>query len=286
MKQDRRDEFTSHIFAWLRQVFADRELPATAFKLAFAVSQYVNSKTRKAWPSLPTLASDVDIDRRTGIRLIARLEAHGHLQVERHRIRGRNRSNTYRLNIKKGDTGDTFSDEENVSLASPFQDEKGDIQRKKTCHPAHEKVTPVSPEPSSEPSEDIGGESAAFRRRAADAAPPEEEEGFAEFWQHYPKRQGEHGARRAFAEAMAAGVGPKDIIAGAMRYGAASIGKSDQWVAMPANWLRDRRWKDEPSPNPDNVRGERGDGGRRRRDKPSLAEEMLRAGGHDVGGRE
>jgi len=41
------DTFTSEIFAWLRQVFADKTLHPTAFKLAFAVSQYINRKTQR-----------------------------------------------------------------------------------------------------------------------------------------------------------------------------------------------------------------------------------------------
>jgi N6-adenosine-specific RNA methylase IME4 len=62
-----RDDFTSHIFAWLHQVFADKTLHPTAFKLAFAVSQHINRKSRKAWPSLPTLASAVGITTRAVI---------------------------------------------------------------------------------------------------------------------------------------------------------------------------------------------------------------------------
>jgi hypothetical protein len=73
------DDFTSQIFAFLRQVFADKALHPTAFKLAFAISQYVNRKTRKAWPELPTLASAAGISKRTVIRLIEGLEANGHL---------------------------------------------------------------------------------------------------------------------------------------------------------------------------------------------------------------
>ena len=258
------DTFTSEIFAWLRQVFADKTLHPTAFKLAFAVSQYINRKTRKAFPSLPTLASAVGITTRAVINLIARLEANGHLLVERHRVRGRNRSNTYRLNIKKGDADDTFSDE------------KREVQRTKTCSPLHPN------QPMNQPHR--LGERPPPLRPAADAAPQEEEEeAFASFWRQYPKRQGKDAARRAFAEVIAKGADAQELVAGAMRYGAACIGKSDQYIAMPANWLRDGRWKDEPSAKQDNGDGD-DNGGRRRRGKPSLAEEMLRAGGNDVGG--
>jgi len=229
----------------------------------------------------------VGITTRAVINLIARLEANGHLLVERHRVRGRNRSNTYRLNIKKGDADDTFSDDENVKSTSPFQDEKGDaddtfsdekreVQRTKTCSPLHPN------QPMNQPHR--LGERPPPLRPAADAAPQEEEEeAFASFWRQYPKRQGKDAARRAFAEVIAKGADAQELVAGAMRYGAACIGKSDQYIAMPANWLRDGRWKDEPSAKQDNGDGD-DNGGRRRRGKPSLAEEMLRAGGNDVGG--
>jgi hypothetical protein len=87
----------------------------------------------------------------------------------------------------------------------------------------------------------------ASRRRAADAAPPEGEDVFRSFWDQYPKRQGEDAAHRAFSEAVAAGADPQAVIAGALRYAADRADKPDRYTAMPANWLRDGRWKDEPA---------------------------------------
>jgi DNA-binding MarR family transcriptional regulator len=276
------DDFTSHIFAWLRQVFADETLHPTAFKLAFAVSQYVNRKKRKAWPSLPTLAGAAGISKSTAIRLIDGLEANGHIEVERHRVRGRNRSNIYRLNVKKGEADDTFSDDEMVSSTTPFQDEKGVIQSRKRCHPEHEKVSPMTPEPTLEPSLDgskKGGRDNTSQRRAADAAPPGEvEEVFAVFWGQYPKRQAKDAAWREFQNAVTAGADPKDILAGAMRYSADCTGKDAQYIARPDNWLRGGRWKDEPaSARPEGKGGNGGNGAHRsRRNKPTLAEVAAR----------
>lgn len=56
------DAFTAQIFAWLNRVAADRSLPAAAFKLAYAISQYVNRETGKAWPSQETLACKIGFD--------------------------------------------------------------------------------------------------------------------------------------------------------------------------------------------------------------------------------
>jgi hypothetical protein len=39
------------IAAFLDQVRRDRGLPGNAFKVAYAIAQYINRETREAWPS-------------------------------------------------------------------------------------------------------------------------------------------------------------------------------------------------------------------------------------------
>jgi hypothetical protein len=293
------DTFTRDLFAWLSQVHADQALHPAAFKLAYAISQYVNRKHGKAWPSQATLAKAMGITDRAVRDLVDRLRTNGHLQVDVHR--GRHKTNVYRLAIKPdaGNAGGTdeekpeadfrFSEQENRKSASGFEDQKPEVQRTKTGSPAQENRKPASDKPSEEPPDALrrqGGSDGARRRRAPDGAPPELEEAFAKLWRHYPKRQGEDAARREFHKAIAGGADPQAIIVGVMRYAAERTDKAERYTAMPANWLRDGRWKDEPAvEEPGASTSAANGGGRHRRGKPSVAEEMLRQGGHDIGGR-
>ena len=73
------------------------------------------------------------------------------------------------------------------------------------------------------------------------------EEGFASFWEAYPRKEGRQKALEAFAAVDA----PLDILLSAL----AAQKKSKQWqkddgafIPMPANWLKDRRWEDATAP--------------------------------------
>ena len=72
------------------------------------------------------------------------------------------------------------------------------------------------------------------------------EEGFASFWEAYPRKEGRQKALEAFSSVDA----PLDILLSAL----AAQKKSKQWqkddgafIPMPANWLKDRRWEDAPA---------------------------------------
>jgi len=75
-----------------------------------------------------------------------------------------------------------------------------------------------------------------------------EYDAFEMFWQAYPKRSGENPkkpAREKFERAVAKGVDPEDIIAGARRYARQSIDTEPQYIPMAKTWLNQERWKDE-----------------------------------------
>lgn len=74
------------------------------------------------------------------------------------------------------------------------------------------------------------------------------EEGFASFWDAYPRKEGRQKALEAFASVDA----PLPLLLSALD----AQKKSKQWqkddgafIPMPANWLNDRRWEDVPAPS-------------------------------------
>lgn len=69
---------------WQRQIVADSKLPASAMKIAIAISWHM-SRTRggEAWPGIATLATLTGMSARNVIRATKRLEAAGHLRVSR-----------------------------------------------------------------------------------------------------------------------------------------------------------------------------------------------------------
>lgn len=92
------DDFTREHFRWLLQVSADKDVPATGFKLAFHFGQHFNRETGDAWPSQETLAAAVGVSARSVRTLTDQLVALGHLEVRRHR--GPKAVNVYRAKRK------------------------------------------------------------------------------------------------------------------------------------------------------------------------------------------
>jgi DNA-binding MarR family transcriptional regulator len=94
-------EFARDVFAWQEQIHTDRATFPNAkpishfdFRLAYAITQYTNKHSRKAWPSQEKLAADLGVDLRTVSRGITNLVKRGHLSVTR---RGREQSAIYRM---------------------------------------------------------------------------------------------------------------------------------------------------------------------------------------------
>lgn len=80
-------------FKWLDQVSADHRISGQAFRLAYVlVSQFLDRRTREAWPSESTLANELGIKERQIRNLVGEIVAHGHLSSRRG---GKGRSNRY-----------------------------------------------------------------------------------------------------------------------------------------------------------------------------------------------
>lgn len=79
------------------------------------------------------------------------------------------------------------------------------------------------------------------KNNAADAA-------FTEFWETYPRRTAKGEARKAWTKATTI-TDPTTIITGARNY-RDDPNRQPQFTAMPATWLNQERWDDDPLPAP------------------------------------
>jgi hypothetical protein len=79
---------TAALFAWLNQVKADTSLPASAFKVAYELGQFINRAAFEkdavlaAWPSLETISAGIVMSERTARDMVARLQSRGHLHIK------------------------------------------------------------------------------------------------------------------------------------------------------------------------------------------------------------
>lgn len=72
-------------------------------------------------------------------------------------------------------------------------------------------------------------------------------EAFDRFYEAYPLHKAPEAAIRAYARALKEGrATPDDLLAGARRYADAMAGNEPRFIAHPATWLNQGRWKDAP----------------------------------------
>ena len=76
-------DFDRQRFRWLDQTLADTELPDSAFKVAFAVSQgFREDYGGEAWMGFRYIAERTRLSKVTVIQNVRLLQAHGHWQFE------------------------------------------------------------------------------------------------------------------------------------------------------------------------------------------------------------
>lgn len=79
-------------------------------------------------------------------------------------------------------------------------------------------------------------------------------DGFAAFWQAYPRKVGKGQAEKAYAKALKA-ADHETIMAACQRYAAERAGQDQQYTRNPATWLNGQGWLDEPAA-PQTTRGQ------------------------------
>jgi uncharacterized protein YdaU (DUF1376 family) len=67
----------------------------------------------------------------------------------------------------------------------------------------------------------------------------------AEFWAAYPRKENRTKAQAEFIAACFS-ASPALIVAGAKRFAETHAGQESRYLPLPATWLRDKRWLDEP----------------------------------------
>lgn len=82
---------------------------------------------------------------------------------------------------------------------------------------------------------------------------PPEPDGFAAFWDAYPRKTAKGQARKAYRSALKKGASPSLLLERAEAY-ARQPDRTDQFTAYPASWLNGERYNDEPEVAPDGVR--------------------------------
>src|SRR5258707_8912242 len=98
------DQYFATREAWLRAVLADKDLPASAFKVAFYLSLLANRKAfeergvLEAWPGLQTIADGTALRKATVMDVIGRLKMAGWITVLPGK-EGRGCHNTYQLTL-------------------------------------------------------------------------------------------------------------------------------------------------------------------------------------------
>jgi hypothetical protein len=188
------------------------------------------------YPSIPRIAKLSRCRERAVYTVISRLIRRGYL--ERMAGGGRGNSNLYIIHTTpKPCSESTVSDdkpcmESTVTVNKPCR--TNTVSDDKTLH-----LTTINPAPGAgEPSENRQRES---RRQS----PGREPDGFEEFWEICPRKEGKGAARKAYALARRREDGAT-LFSAMKEYAASRRGEEERYTCHPATWLNQERWNDEP----------------------------------------
>lgn len=259
--------FTVGKLLWTRQVAGDAALPPQATRLAVVLAvDFLNAKTRDAWPSIATLAKRLGVAPNTVRAALAAMEARGHIAVSIGG--GRSATNRYRPILTSDSASENTSEDCAVSDAKPTRKLKG--MKKETLQSADENPSISCAKPSKFFTETVqfsGGEpyeeheEEPFDRTLSattehiTSATPFAATGeildpvadmFSDFLTAFPRREGKTSAFAAWKKVIEAGAAPERIILAAERYAAAVQGREPRYVKLPANWLNERLFDEEP----------------------------------------
>jgi Helix-turn-helix domain len=245
--------------AFMRRASAPNVSPF-AMKLGYLIAyKYMNANTRTARPSQETLAADLNVSIRTVRRLTDILQPLGLVTVPGH---GPGRASTYWIDPDKttpvspsGPQKRTpvsgIDDAEKRTPVSPIEEANADTRCTNTGHPVHEYRTRVSSQLRRRTKK--GNQTPRAGARQGENSPDFLDADFEDFFRQWPpEKGGKEATRRLFEKIVRTGLATvEQLKAGAMRYGAACIGRELAKIATPLNWLKDGKWDEQyaaPSP--------------------------------------
>ncbi len=258
-------------------IAADPNTPPSALRVALRLLDHLNGKTGRCDPAHATIGAALGIGRRTVVDAIHALERAGWLRVERgggdpNAPNGYS-TNSYQFAVERlGEVPEAGRDDDPpraetctpggaevrtspragirtppVVISAPPRGAEIRTQNYEQVYreekPGTGNTYPPSPSPRSS-------------RDRATGLPDELRADFSLFWSIYPRRERVGAAEAAFAQAVANGADPADLIHGVRAYARSVKGSEPKYVAGAARWLAERRWTDEPpapSTGPDPI---------------------------------
>lgn len=238
---------TAALFDWLRGIAEDSRLPASAFRIAFLISQHVNRQSGTAWPSQESLAKLASVSVDSVRRAVISLVECGYLTASPGR--GRGHSTEYRMAFENPATVQGFQPEKPASVQGIVRENPATVQGFDDLKPCkipdktlqkegtnyyknHQKERDIYPPLSS-------------TRPKAPASEPDQD--FDRFWSQYPRKVARPAAEKAWRSARKK-ASAAEIIAGVLRYAAERDGQDPTYTKHPSTWLNGECWADEPTP--------------------------------------
>lgn len=189
-----------------------------------------------AYPSVPTLAEKCRMTPRNANLILANLKKSGELVVKQNE--GPKGTNRYMIRLQTPEA--RFTPEESFTLKPVSSTPEAGFPKP---------LKPTSDEPSEnhqEPSTHAHDAKKPHRLRSPSAS-VSADDGFAEFWNQYPKKVAKTQALKAWKKIKPTGQMLADLMAGLERQKAGEQWQKDggQFIPYPASWLTGRRWEDE-----------------------------------------
>jgi DNA-binding transcriptional MocR family regulator len=188
-----------------------RGLKPAAKIVLYWLADHHNETTGACFPSLKTLAQECEMGKSTLIRHLDDLEKAGLIERhERTRENGSQTSTAYKLRL------------------APVPDRDTPCPKMKQA-----------PVPNRD-THNLGIYNLGIEQDISCAI-----DGFAEFWERYPRRIGKAAARKAYEKALKVGT-HDDIMFGLSQQMPSLASREQQYIPHPSTWLTQERWNDEP----------------------------------------
>ena len=251
--------------SWLGLIVKDKDLSALAKCVAtlFATSYMHSDRGLAAWPSLQTVADDLDYQVRAVRAAVSELTSVGYLTREERT----GATSVYRMGSASS-INPTVVPKIKVEIASdpgtimpppPRQNPAAPPAPQCRLTPGNKhreintgKIAPGNPSPDG----DLFAGRGAEPKRGVNGKAPKPDlpaallPAFEAFWNLYPRRTDKRAARIAYAAAAKRGADLAAVEAGAGRYAAERRDEPARFTKHPATWLNRESWADETPVDP------------------------------------